>query len=175
MIQKYILMAVAAATLVAASQTAKAMTDQEAAALLAQGVKLLYQKGISTHPEETWSTAGGRLFAVFPLRAEDGSRCTWNYNRNWQGTKRFHYFVLNAPAAMIKVHGKKDVRWGDDEEDGPTLLQHGDIFEVGPRERCYFASRGFNASSVLRAFPNAAILLVEEGLSLDSLGISIAK
>ena len=161
-------------TLVIAALTqAKAEITPEQAAALIKGGKLIYDRAIATHPNESWLTIENRLVLILPLRPEDGSRCTWNYDRNWNGSKRFHFFVVNAPASAVAVHGKKDVKWGSDEEDGPELIHHGDIVEFGPRGRCYFAARGFNAGNILRAFPNAAIILVEDGLDLNKLGLSI--
>jgi hypothetical protein len=170
---KYLLIAAGLAATTATSSMAE-VTPEQAIALI-KGGTLLYNRAMTTHPNEVWMDFGGRKVLILPLRAEDGSRCTWNYNRDWDGTKRFHFFVVNVPAALVAVHGKKDVRFGSDEEDGPDLIHHGDLVEFGRRERCYFAARGFNAGNVLRLYQNAAIILVEDGIDLNQLGLAILR
>ena len=134
--------------------------------------KVIGKSAFTVHPTEKWMTVAGSLVLIQPIRDQDGSRCTFNYDRSWTGSKRFRLIVVNAPASMIAVQGKKDNRWEPDESDGPGVVRHGDIFDLGPRGRCYWTERGFNAGQILRLYPNAAIVLVEDGLDLAQLGLS---
>lgn len=114
-----------------------------------------------------WKVEGKWVYAL-ALRDEGGSRCTHDFDAKWKGKKRFRAYVLVADPnvrATIAWQRKGNKKWGPDSNRGP-IQRHRDWVELDGG-RNYLADRGFGAGDVLRTYPHACVVFLEEGLSFE--------
>jgi hypothetical protein len=123
---------------------------------------------LTDHPTVPLREVDGRYAIQLALRDEAGTRATNNFDAEWSGTRKFRVILRNVPQELqenLSFQLKRDEKWLTDSNVGGPF-KPGSIVEIGG-SRLYLAERDFDASKILRAAPNATILLVEEGLDPD--------
>jgi len=121
------------------------------------------------HPNIHPYQVDGKWVYAIPIRDEDGSRCTHNFDAKWEGARNFQVFVLGvAPErrAAMQFQRKGDKSWSSDSNRG-AQFRHGESVVIDGGKN-YLAERDFAAGDVLRDQPHACVLFLEDGLSFDS-------
>lgn len=107
---------------------------------------------------------------VYPLalRNEKGSRSTLNFDAKWKGEREFVVYIMNVDPGVrtgMAFQRKGDKKWSSDSNRGKQFRHRDTIVIDGSKN--YLAERNFDAGDVLKEHPNAIVLLVEKGLSLE--------
>jgi len=119
------------------------------------------------HPNIAPIKIGDKDVYVLELFGDDG-RASNNFSVD--GQKNFKLYVMNVSPAdrlRMKFQRKGDKQWNEDSNRGPQLYHSKTVDWTMEGGNNYLAARGFSANQVLAKNPDAVVLLVQDGLSID--------